>query len=259
MMSSHEGLFADGRGLSDLLQGVTLEIFGEGESMGPLTDDMRAEMTSQQSDIKYDVIWHSLNEGLEALVAHGISPNIASFIGAATPRIYVLGRANREPTPAELDRMREVTAKAMDDGALGVASALIYEPGSYAKTDELIALAEVAAKYKGIYVSHIRNESDHEMEAIDELTAIARQAHIPAEIYHFKVAGAMKVGDVVCVHTNITRTGRSSITLGVETWVLRRGQGERVKVTAAEFVLVAVDDNGRPRRLPDEDQNSPAR
>jgi N-acyl-D-amino-acid deacylase len=190
MMSSHEGLFADGRGLSDLLQGVTLEIFGEGESMGPLTDDMRAEMTSQQSDIKYDVTWHSLNEGLEALVAHGISPNIASFIGAATPRIYVLGRANRAPTPAELDRMREVTAKAMDDGAPGVASALIYEPGSYAKTDELIALAEVASKYKGIYVSHIRNESDHEMEAIDELTAIARQAHIPAEIYHFKVAGA---------------------------------------------------------------------
>lgn len=190
MMSSHEGLFADGRGLSDLLQGVTLEIFGEGESMGPLTDDMRAEMTSQQSDIKYDVTWHSLNEGLEALVAHGISPNIASFIGAATPRIYVLGRANRAPTPAELDRMREVTAKAMDDGALGVASALIYEPGSYAKTDELIALAEVAAKYKGIYVSHIRNESDHEMEAIDELAAIARQANIPAEIYHFKVAGA---------------------------------------------------------------------
>jgi N-acyl-D-amino-acid deacylase len=190
MMSSHEGLFADGRGLSDLLQGVTLEIFGEGESMGPLTDDMRAEMTSQQSDIKYDVTWHSLNEGLEALVAHGISPNIASFIGAATPRIYVLGRANRAPTPAELDRMREVTAKAMDDGALGVASALIYEPGSYAKTDELIVLAEVAAKYKGIYVSHIRNESDHEMEAIDELAAIARQANIPAEIYHFKVAGA---------------------------------------------------------------------
>jgi N-acyl-D-amino-acid deacylase len=190
MMSSHEGLFADGRGLSDLLQGVTLEIFGEGESMGPLTEDMRAEMMQQESDIKYDVTWHSLDEGLEALVAHGISPNIASFIGAATPRIYVLGRANRAPTPAELDRMREVTAKAMEDGALGVASALIYQPGNYAKTDELIALAEVAAKYKGIYISHMRNEGDHEMEAVDELIAIARQAHIPAEIYHFKVAGA---------------------------------------------------------------------
>jgi N-acyl-D-amino-acid deacylase len=153
MMSSHEGLFADGRGLSDLLQGVTLEIFGEGESMGPLTDDMRPEMMQQESDLKYDVTWHSLNEGLEALVAHGISPNIASFIGAATPRVYVLGGANRAPTPAELDRMREVTAKAMEDGALGVASALIYQPGAYAKTDELVALAEVAAKYKGIYIS----------------------------------------------------------------------------------------------------------
>jgi N-acyl-D-amino-acid deacylase len=190
MMSSHEGLFADGRGLSDLLQGVTLEVFGEGESMGPLTDDMRSEMTGQQSDIKYDVTWHSLNEGLEALVAHGVSPNIASFIGAATPRINVLGRANRAPTPAELDRMLELTAKAMEDGALGVASDLMHQPGPYAKTDELVALAKVAAKYKGIYISHLRNEGDHEREAVDELIAIARQAHIPAEIYHFKVAGA---------------------------------------------------------------------
>jgi len=189
LMSGESALFADGRGLSDLLQGVTLEIFGEGESMGPLTDDMRAEAMREQGDIKYDITWHTLNEGLETLVRHGISPNVASFIGAATPRINVLGRANRAPTPAELDQMRELTAKAMEEGALGVASALMYEPGNYAKTDELIALAEVAAKYKGIYISHIRNESDHEMEAIDELITIARQAKIPAEIYHFKVAG----------------------------------------------------------------------
>jgi N-acyl-D-amino-acid deacylase len=189
LMSGPEGLFADGRGLSDLLQGVTLEIFGEGESMGPLTDDMRAEELSQQGDIKYDITWHTLNEGLEALVRHGISPNVASFIGAATPRINVLGRSNRAPTSAELDRMRELTAQAMQDGALGVASALIYQPGNYAHTDELVALAQVAAKYKGIYISHIRNEGDHEMDAIDELITIARQAQIPAEIYHLKVAG----------------------------------------------------------------------
>ena len=189
LMSAPEALFADGRGLSDLLQGVTLEIFGEGESMGPLTDDMRAEELSQQADIKYDITWHTLNEGLEALVARGISPNVASFIGAATPRVNVLGRSNRAPTPAELDRMRDLTAKAMQDGALGVASALIYQPGNYARTDELVALAQVAAKYKGIYISHIRNEGDHEMEAIDELITIARQAQIPAEIYHLKVAG----------------------------------------------------------------------
>jgi N-acyl-D-amino-acid deacylase len=189
LMSAPDGLFADGRGLSDLLQGVTLEIFGEGESMGPLTDDMRAEVLRQQSNIKYDLPWHTLNEGLETLVKHGVSPNVASFIGAATPRINVLGRANRAPTPAELDQMRELTAKAMQEGALGVASALIYQPGNYAKMDELIALAQVAAKYKGIYISHIRNEGDHEMEAIDELITIARKAGVPAEIYHLKVAG----------------------------------------------------------------------
>jgi N-acyl-D-amino-acid deacylase len=189
MMSGPEALFADGRGLSDLLQGVTLEIFGEGESMGPITEAMRAEAMSQQSDIKYDITWHTLNEGLETLVRHGISPNVASFIGAATPRVNVLGRANRAPTPAELDQMRALTAKAMEDGALGVASALIYAPGNYASTDELVALAEVAAKYKGIYISHIRNEGDHELEAIDELITIARRARIPAEIYHLKVAG----------------------------------------------------------------------
>src|SRR5215470_6815752 len=189
LMSAPEALFADGRGLSDLLQGVTLEIFGEGESMGPLTDDMRAEELSQQADIKYDITWHTLNEGLESLVKHGISPNVASFIGAATPRVCVLGRANRAPSPAELDRMRAMTAKAMQDGALGVASALIYQPGNYAQTDELVALAQIAAKYKGIYISHIRNEGDHEMEAVDELISIARQAQIPAEISHLKVAG----------------------------------------------------------------------
>ena len=190
LMSGPDGLFADGRGLSDLMQGVTLEIFGEGESMGPLNDEMRAEQQREQGDIKYPITWSTLNEGLETLVQHGISPNVASFIGAATPRIYVMGRANRAPTPAELDRMREVTAQAMQEGALGVASALIYQPGNYANTTELIALAQVSAKYGGIYISHIRNEGDHEMEAVDELITIARQAHVPAEIYHLKVAGA---------------------------------------------------------------------
>jgi N-acyl-D-amino-acid deacylase len=190
MMSGETGLFADGRGLSDLSQGVTLEIFGEGESMGPLNDSMRVEEQQQQADVKYPITWHTLAEGLETLVQHGISPNVASFIGAATPRIYVLGRANRAPTAAELDQMRAVTAKAMQAGALGIASALIYAPGNYAKTDELIALAQVAAQYKGIYVSHMRNEGDREKEAIDELLTIARTAKIPAEIYHLKISGA---------------------------------------------------------------------
>jgi N-acyl-D-amino-acid deacylase len=190
MMSGETGLFADGRGQSDLRQGVTLEIFGEGESMGPVNDQMRAEQEHDQSDIKYPITWRTLAEGLDTLAARGISPNIASFIGAATPRVNVLGRANRAPTAVELEQMRALTAKAMEDGALGVASALIYAPGNYARTDELIALAEVAAKYKGIYISHMRNEGDHEMDALDEFMTIARTARIPAEIYHLKVAGA---------------------------------------------------------------------
>lgn len=190
MMSSEWGLFVDGRSESDIRQGVTLEIFGEGESMGPLNDAMRREYEQQELDIHYDAPWHTLAEGLETLVKRGISPNIASFIGAATPRVYVMGRANRAPTAAELDQMRALTEKAMQDGALGVASALIYQPGNYAKTDELVALAEVAAKYHGIYISHIRDEGNRETEAIDELISIARRARIPAEIYHLKVSGA---------------------------------------------------------------------
>jgi N-acyl-D-amino-acid deacylase len=153
MMSSEWGLFADGRSQSDIRQGVTLEIFGEGESMGPLNEHMRAEYEKQEIDIHYDVTWRTLAEGLDALVRRGVSTNIASFLGAATPRVYVLGRANRAPTAAELDQMREITAKAMESGALGVASALIYQPGTYAHTDELVALAKVAARYHGIYIS----------------------------------------------------------------------------------------------------------
>jgi len=189
MMSGESDLFADGRSQSDIRQGVTLEVFGEGESMGPLNDAMRAEYEKQEIDFHYDVTWHTLAEGLDTLARRGVSTNIASFLGAATPRVNVLGRANRAPTAAELDQMREITAKAMAEGALGVSSALIYQPGTYAKTDELVALAEVAARYHGIYISHIRNEGDHEMEAIDELISIARKAKIPAEIYHLKVAG----------------------------------------------------------------------
>jgi len=239
LMSAPEGLFADGRGLSDLLQGVTLEIFGEGESMGPLTDAMRAEELSEQADIKYDITWHTLNEGLETLVRHGVSPNVASFIGAATPRVNVLGRSSRAPTPAELDRMRDLTAKAMQDGALGVASALIYQPGNYAHTDELIALAQVAAKYKGIYISHIRNEGDHEMDAIDELITIARQAQIPAEIYHLKVAGeknwshlpeviqkieaARSQGLAITADMYTYRAGATGLDASMPTWVQEGG------------------------------------
>ena len=211
MMTSETGLFGDGLSQSDIRQGVTLEIFGEGESMGPMTDAMRAEYKSQEADIRYDVTWHSLSEGLETLARHGISPNIASFLGAATPRVYVLGRANRAPTPEELQKMRQLTAQAMQEGALGVASALIYAPGAYSTTDELIELAKVAAQYHGIYISHIRNEGDHELEAIGELITIARQAQIPAEIYHLKVSGQKNWARLPYVLKNIEDAQKSGL------------------------------------------------
>ena len=189
MMSGEETLMADGRSQSDIRQGVTLEIFGEGQSMGPLTPEMRDYFQKLQGDIKYPIDWSTLGEGLDRLAKHGISCNVASFVGAATIRENVLGFANRAPTAQELDRMRKLVEQAMQEGALGVASALIYAPGAYAKTDELIALAEAAGKYHGIYISHMRSEGNQLLEAVDELIAIARAAHVPAEIYHLKAAG----------------------------------------------------------------------
>jgi N-acyl-D-amino-acid deacylase len=190
MMSwANESLIEDGRSQSDIRQGVTLEIMGEGESMGPLNDAMKAEMIRLQTDISYDIEWTTLGEYLEYLERRGISPNVASFIGAATPRWYVIGHEDREPTPEELDEMRTLVRRAMEEGALGIASSLIYPPGSFAKTDELIALSEVAAEYDGIYISHMRDEGAHMLEAIDELLTIVREAKIRAEIYHFKSSG----------------------------------------------------------------------
>jgi N-acyl-D-aspartate/D-glutamate deacylase len=184
-----ETLIADGRGESDIRQGVTLEIMGEGESMGPWNDSLKAYATAHEGDIKYDIPWTTLDEYLRFLVDKGVSPNVASFVGAATIRENVLGFANRDPTPDELTQMQALVRQAMEDGALGVASALIYAPGFYAKTPELTALAAAAAPYGGIYISHIRSEGNQFLQAIDELLTIARDANVPAEIYHFKAAG----------------------------------------------------------------------
>jgi len=190
MMSwANESLLEDGHSQSDIRQGVTLEIMGEGESMGPLNDAMKAAMVRLQSDIRYDIEWTTLDEYLEHLVQRGISPNVASFTGTATLREYVIGHEDREPTPEELDQMLTLVREAMEDGALGVASSLIYPPGSFAKTDELIALSKVAAEYDGMYISHMRDEGANMIAALDELITIAREAEIPAEIYHFKSAG----------------------------------------------------------------------
>jgi len=190
MMSwANESLIEDGRSQSNIRQGVTLEIMGEGESMGPLNDAMKVEMVSLQSDIRYDVEWTTLAEYLEYLEHRGISPNVASFIGSGTPRQYVIGHEDRPPTPEELEQMRGLVREAMEDGALGLASSLMYPPGLFAETDELVSLSEVAAEYGGMYISHMRDEGAHMIEAIDELLTIAREANIRAEIYHLKSSG----------------------------------------------------------------------
>ncbi|MCL4785960.1 MAG: D-aminoacylase [Verrucomicrobia bacterium] len=186
---ANESLIHDGRSQSDLRQGVTLEIMGEGESMGPLNDRMKQEMLEAQGDMKYDVTWTTLDEYLQHLVNRGVSCNVASFVGATTVRIHELGHADRTPTPAELDRMKKLVRQAMEEGALGVASSLIYAPAFYAKTEELIELSKVAAEYNGIYISHLRSEGNTFLEAVDELLHIAREARIPAQIYHLKAAG----------------------------------------------------------------------
>lgn len=184
-----ESLIEDGRGLSDIRQGVTLEVFGEGFSYGPLNEEMKEELLRRQTDIRYDVQWTTLGEYLEHLVERGISPNVASFVGATTVRIHELGHEDRAPTPQELQRMRELVRRAMEEGALGVGSSLIYAPAFYADTEELIALATAAGEYGGMYISHLRSEGNRLLEAVDELLAISREADVPAQIYHLKAAG----------------------------------------------------------------------
>ena len=184
-----ETLIEDGKSQSDIRQGVTLEVFGEGWSMGPLNDAMKKEAVEQMGDIKYEIKWTTLGEYLDYLVQKGVSTNVASFVGATTVRIHELGYEDRPPTPEELERMKGLVRHAMEEGALGVGSSLIYAPAFYAKTDELVALCAVAAEYNGMYISHMRSEGNRLLEAIDELVMIARGARIPAEIYHLKAAG----------------------------------------------------------------------
>jgi len=193
---STESLIQDGRSQSEIRQGVTTEIMGEGESMGPMNDRVREFMLKQQADIKYDITWKTLAEYLQFLEKRGISCNVASFIGATTIRQNVIGFDDRPPTPQELDQMRELVRKEMEAGALGIGTSLIYPPAFYAKTDELIELCKVAAKYKGKYISHMRSEGNQLLEAFDELLRISREAGIPAEVYHIKAAGQKNWGKI---------------------------------------------------------------
>ena len=186
---SPESLIQDGRSMSEIKQGVTLEVFGEGNSMGPINETMRKEALSTMGEHPFEINWHSLGEYLTFLETKGVSPNFASFLGAANPRVYMLGYANRAPNAHELDSMKLLVRQAMEDGAMGIGSALIYAPGTYAKTDELVELCKVASSYGGMYISHMRSEGNAIFEALKELFTISREANLPAEIYHLKISG----------------------------------------------------------------------
>lgn len=186
---SNESLIADGHSQGEIRQGVTTEILGEGNSMGPLSPAMRARYQAMQGDFRYEISWTSLSEYLRFLEKKGVAPNVASFIGAATLREYAVGLEDKDPTPEQMELMRKLVRQEMADGALGISTALIYAPGSYAKTAEVVELCKVAAEYQGKYISHMRSEADRLVEAVDEFLRIARGASIPAEIYHLKVGG----------------------------------------------------------------------
>jgi N-acyl-D-amino-acid deacylase len=186
---SMQSLLQDGRSMGAIRQGVTLEIFGEGSSEGPYTDSMKKDEQREEGDIKYPVAWTTLKDYLQYLQKKGVSTNVASFVGAATIRENLLGYANKDPDSGQLEKMKTLVRQAMEDGALGIGSALIYAPGSYAKTPELIELCKVAAPYGGVYISHVRSEGNQLLQAADELIQIAKQAHMPAVFYHLKAAG----------------------------------------------------------------------
>ncbi|MFL6857284.1 MAG: amidohydrolase family protein [Allosphingosinicella sp.] len=191
---SNESLIADPKGQSEIRQGVTLEVMGEGDSMGPLSDEMKRRAAARQGDIKYRIEWTTLGDYLGWLERRGVSPNVASFVGAATVRVHELGEDNVDPNPAQLGRMRALVRQAMNEGAMGVGSSLIYAPDNFAETPELAALATESAKCGGMYISHMRDEGPKLLEAIDELVEIARQSGGPAEIYHFKQSGKSNWG-----------------------------------------------------------------
>lgn len=197
---ANEALLVDGRSQSDVRQGVTLEIFGEGESMGPLNPEMKQSMIDRQGELTFDVPWTTLGEYLEHLEAKGVSTNVASFIGAATLRIHEVGYDDRPPTVEELENMKALVRQGMEEGAMGIGSSLIYAPGFYADTRELVEISSAAAEYGGMYISHMRSEGNGLLESVDELIRIAREAGLPAQIYHLKAAGAdnwHKLDDVI--------------------------------------------------------------
>ena len=220
---STESLIADGRSQGELRQGVTTQIMGEGWSMGPLNDRLKKQVVAEQDDIKFDVEWTTLAEYLTYLEKRGVSQNVASFVGATTIRQYVLGDADVQPTPAQLQEMRELVRQAMEEGALGVGSSLIYAPAFYAKTEELIELCKVAARYKGKYISPLRSEGNEWVQAVEELIRISREAGLPAEIYHIKAAGRQNWGKVDQVIGIINAARRKGLKITADMYMYPAG------------------------------------
>lgn len=208
-----KSLIIDGKSQSDIRQGVTLEVFGEGWSMGPLNDQMKANMLTDMEhdpDWKFNLDWTTLGEYLESLERRGVTPNVASFVGATTIRIHELGYANRLPNTEEMERMKALVKQAMEEGALGVGSSLIYAPANYSSTKELVELCKVAGAYGGMYITHMRSEGNNIFNAVDETIQIAREGKLPAEIYHLKMAGQenwWKLDSVLTMINNANKEG----------------------------------------------------
>lgn len=221
-----ESLIIDGNSQSDIRQGVTLEVFGEGWSMGPLNDKMKSDMREamrRNPDWKYDIDWTTLGEYLESLHRRGVAPNIASFVGATTVRIHEIGHAKRPPSKEEMERMKNLVRQAMEEGALGVGSSLIYAPANYASTEELIELCKVAAQYGGMYITHMRSEGNAIFEAVQETIRIAREAGLPAEIYHLKMAGQANWWKLDSVISMIQQANRDGVKITTDMYTYTAG------------------------------------
>ena len=218
-----ESLIEDGRSQGDIRQGVTLEVMGEGMSMGPLTPQLKTLMEKDQGDIRFPVSWNTLGEYLQFLETKGISCNVASFIGATTCRMYVIGEDNRKATDAELDSMKQLVRYAMHEGAMGVGSSLIYPPASFSDTRELIELCKAAAEYNGMYISHMRSEGNKIHEAIDELITIAREAKLPAEIYHLKMSGKDNWGKLDSVIRQVEQARAAGLKITADMYTYTAG------------------------------------
>ena len=221
-----ESLIIDGNGESDIRQGVTLEVFGEGMSLGPLNDQMKKEMTQSMKrnpDFAYEIDWTTLGEYLQSLERRGVSPNVASFVGATTVRVHELGYANRTASPEEMERMKNLVRKAMEEGAMGVGSSLIYAPANYAPTEELIELCKVAGEYGGMYITHMRSEGNAMLEAVDETIRISREGKLPAEIYHLKFSGKQNWSKIDTVIAMIEKARKEGLRITADMYTYPAG------------------------------------